>query len=442
MKSESRLFQPQLRPDHPLADMKRRQQAAQQWTDGQMAGRRWAVACVSLEITQRCNLDCTLCYLSDHSEAVRDIPMAELMRRIDMIHAHYGPGTDVQVSGGEPTLRAQPELVEIVRTIASRGMRPALLTNGIRASRSLLVELAAAGLTDVAFHVDTTQLRAGYADEAALNTVRLEYMARAHGLPVNVMFNTTVHDGNWGCVAMLARFFVDHADQVRFASFQLQAETGRGVLGAREDHISLDAIWKRLEAGAGTPLSNDVLLAGHSSCNRGAVMLVAAGQAHDAFGDRYFVQRFMREISAAVIDRRTRGRAVRTLFDAALRRPALALAGVGWLLRQARAMRAALWRSRGRVHKLTFFTHNFMDAQHLDEERVNACVFMAVTQDGPMSMCAYNARRNDYLLRPLEIAGQLWQPLRTGDANVHTFPIKLLKGRVRARRQRTTQSVA
>ena len=49
----------------PRADLAWRMQRTGQWLPGQTAGRRWGVACVSLEITQRCNLDCTLCYLSD-----------------------------------------------------------------------------------------------------------------------------------------------------------------------------------------------------------------------------------------------------------------------------------------------------------------------------------------------------------------------------------------
>ena len=56
----------------PVVDMRQRMQRSGQWHPNQIAGRRWAAACVSLEITQRCNLDCTLCYLSDSSEAVRD----------------------------------------------------------------------------------------------------------------------------------------------------------------------------------------------------------------------------------------------------------------------------------------------------------------------------------------------------------------------------------
>ena len=48
----------------PLGDMRERLRRTGQWQPHQTAGRRWPVACVSLEITQRCNLDCTLCYLS------------------------------------------------------------------------------------------------------------------------------------------------------------------------------------------------------------------------------------------------------------------------------------------------------------------------------------------------------------------------------------------
>ncbi len=53
------------------------------------------------------NLDCTLCHLRESAEAVRDFPLEEIFRHIDIIAGHYGPGTDVQVSGGEPTLRAE-----------------------------------------------------------------------------------------------------------------------------------------------------------------------------------------------------------------------------------------------------------------------------------------------------------------------------------------------
>ena len=136
------------------------------------------------EISQRCNLDCTLCYLSESAEAVHDLPLEEVFRRIDMIAQYYGPGTDVQVTGGEPTLRRRDELVAIVARLTRKGLRALLFTNGIKATRELLVELAKAGLTDVAFHVDTTQQRAGYRTESDLNVLRREYIERAYPRPM------------------------------------------------------------------------------------------------------------------------------------------------------------------------------------------------------------------------------------------------------------------
>ena len=415
----------------PLADMRQRMQRTQQWWPHQMAGRRWPVACVSLEITQRCNLDCTLCYLSESAEAMRDFPLEEVFRRIDMIVAHYGPGTDVQVSGGEPTLRRRDELVAIVKRLAQKGLRASLFTNGIKATRDLLAELADAGLTDVAFHVDITQQRAGYCSESDLNALRREYIERARGLPLSVFFNTTVHAANLDAVAMLAAFFVAQADVVRFASFQLQADTGRGVLGARVGAISHDSIAARLQQGAGAALNFNVLAAGHHDCNRSAVMLVIDGRAHDAFADAAFVQRFMRETATLRIDRGTPWRALRSLLAAGLARPRLGLAAARWALASAWKLRRDVFAARGRVHKLTFFTHNFMDACQLDGERIDACVFMAMTQHGPLSMCAYNAQRDAYLLQPLRTAAGDWQPLATSVLESGTFPIKFLKGRSR-----------
>jgi 7,8-dihydro-6-hydroxymethylpterin dimethyltransferase len=310
-------------------------------------------------------------------------------------------------------------------------MRSSLFTNGIRATRALLQRLCAAGLTDVAFHVDSTQQRAGFGSEHALNRLRLEYIERARGLPLGVFFNTTVHAGNFDEVPMLAAFFVAQAEVVRFASFQLQADTGRGVLGERADAIGNRSVAERLQRGCGTALRFNVLGAGHHDCNGSAVLLVINGRVYDAFADAPFVQRFMRETATLRIDRRTKAQALRSLARAALSRPRLALATLGWVARLAWMARADLWAARGRVHKLTLFTHNFMDACRLDAERLDACVFMAMTQDGPLSMCAYNARRDEFLLRPLPTAAGLWQPLPPGHDGVRSFPIKWLKGRRR-----------
>jgi hypothetical protein len=419
-----------------------------QWTPRQMMGRRWAVGCIALEITQRCNLDCTLCYLSDHSEAVHDIPLAEVYRRIDAIHAMYGPGTNVQVTGGDPTLRKRSELVAIVRRLRERGLLPALFTNGIKATRSLLTELRDAGLVDVAFHVDTTQERRGYQTEADLNAIRRDYIARAKGLGLSVFFNTTVHDGNFAEVPDLARFFVEEGEGVELASFQLQADTGRGTQRARDDVISTDNVARRIQAGAGAQFRFDGNSIGHQDCNRYAMTLIANGRVHDLLADPDFPLELLdRTADAEVWVDRTRWVQAASRFAGFLaRNPVLAARGVGWLGGTAWRMRRDLVAARGRVRKLSFFIHNFMDACHLDPERIRACSFKVATGDGPVSMCMHNAKRDEFILRPIRVeaaagaaAPAFWDPL-TGKTAAEPAPSrgrpvyqnpKLLKGRVR-----------
>ena len=391
-----------------LEQARQRMQKAGQWAPWQMIGRRMAVGCVALEITQRCNLDCSYCYLSESSEALKDIPIEEVFRRIDLIHAHYGDGTDVQVTGGDPTLRRRDELISIVRYIKSKDMRSSLFTNGIKASRSLLSDLCEAGLEDVAFHVDLSQARAGYASERELNAIREEYIERARGLPLAVIFNTTVFPGNFHEISDLARFFVRHADIVRFASFQVGADTGRGI-ERRRAALDTEAVKKAICDGVGTHLNFDAVSAGHAECNGYAYGLIVNGRVHDLFGDPGFVRQILAASASRRIDRADK----RGVWWTA----ACFLATHPRILRGVAARIGRLvwneWRdfalARGKVRKISFFVHNFMDASELDRQRCEACSFMVMTPEGPLSMCVHNAKRDDYLLMPAQIkrAGKL-----------------------------------
>ncbi len=396
------------------------------------------MGCVSLEVTQRCNLDCTLCYLSESAEAVRDIPIAELFRRIDDIAVQHGPHTDVQISGGDPTLRDKDELSQIVRYVRARGLRASLFTNGILLTRAWLQRLAGDGLNDVAFHVDMTQERAGFASETQLHALRLRYIEMARGLPLSVMFNTTVYAGNMREVPDIAKFFVQHNDVVRFASFQLGADTGRGTVSGRDPVVVTQAsVCQAIEQGAGIALNFDALHGGHRSCNRYALLL-SIGQHHfDALQDAALAQRVMRETADVEFERGQNLHGAWAMAKALLRHRHLA-AGVAQhaarMLWQARGQ----WFSQGRIvpplRKISFFIHNFMDACNLDAERVDACVFMAATAEGPMSMCQYNAERERILLKPIVLAsGETWQPLAVApDANGEVkIPLKWLKGKPR-----------
>ena len=383
-------------------------------TANQVLGHRSTIGCVALEITQRCNLDCTLCYLSESSEAVHDVPLDAVFRRVDRISELYGPGVGVQVTGGDPTLRKREELVAIVRRISERGLRPSLFTNGIKATRDLLAELAAAGLFDVAFHVDTTQRRKNASTEADLNAVRLEYIERARGLRIAVIFNTTVHAGNIEEIPDLVRFFLRNSDVVGMASFQTQAVTGRGEWRIRDPSVTPAAIAERIRHGVGLPrIAWDTALVGHPECNQGTMLATAGGRAVDVLTDRSLYERFLEEFRHVPFDRRDVRRTARELLGVALRNPFWLLRGGRFLAGKLWSLRRALWR-RERIDKITFFIHNFMDSGALDPERIRNCSFMVMTDDGPVSMCEHNSRRDDFILKPFRVATPegkgLWDP--------------------------------
>lgn len=404
---------PSAGPATALQEARDRLLAAGQWSASQVMGRRWPIGCVALEITQRCNLDCTACYLSEHSEAVKDLPLEEVFRRIDMILRYYGPNTDVQVTGGDPTLRKREELVAIVRRIRDKGMRPTLMTNGIRAKRDLLQELANAGLVDVAFHVDLTQRRRNYDSERALNAVRQEYIERARGLPLCVHFNTTVTAGNFAEIPEVVRFFVRNSDAIRLASFQLQADTGRGELGRRAPQITMSSVRDQIELGAGTSLSFDTAHIGHSSCNRYAMTLVTNGRVYDVLADQAAFNEILERTAHLPFDRQNPGHVLGALAKGILTSPALAARVAVRILAAIWNAKADLLAARGRVHKLSFFVHDFMDACRLESDRVDSCVFAAATKDGPICMCLHNAKRDAFILDRVELDGgrRIWNPV-------------------------------
>jgi hypothetical protein len=417
--------------DIPLQRARHAMQRTGCGVPGQQMGSRWPIGCVALEITQRCNLDCTLCYLSENSESVRDIPLEEVFRRIDLIHRHYGPNTDVQVTGGEPTLRQHDELLAIVRRIRERRMRSTLMTNGRKATRALLEALAVAGLVDVAFHVDTTQQIKGYRREADLNVLRAAYLDRCRGLPLSVMFNTTVHEGNFEEVPELVRFFRAQAGRVRTVSFQAQAMTGRGV-HEKKIEITLDAIVSQIEKGAGTAINFESSLVGHALCNRYGLCFEAGGRLYDALDDADFIARLQSATAHIVLDRGERRKVARKFLAWLAANPRHWASVVRWSAVKAWQMRTGLAVGCGRVETLSFLVHGFMDAGALDHERIDACVFKTMTAEGPVSMCLHNAKRDSFILQPIRVQTpqgvRLWQPL--GEAAQRTG-LKRAKGRAR-----------
>jgi len=402
-----------------LADTEQRM--GDMFTPNQILGRLSSIGCVAIEITQKCNLDCTLCYLSEHSQSVMDVPIEEIYRRLDQVIAHYGKGTHVQITGGDPTLRKHTELIDIVRYASNIGLHPALFTNGIAASRALLKRLAKVGLRDVAFHVDTTQRRSGGCSEQALNTIRDEYIERTQGLGLMVIFNTTVHKDNFSDIPDLVHFFRQRADKIGLVSFQLQADTGRGEWRSRDTVINQHTVRQQIETGSSANLPWEAIQVGHTECHNYLPTLVVNDTVYPVVLNKHIFADFMRDFQGMSWARQqSRMHLLRNFFRILIKHPVWCLRLPVYAIGLLRMMGRDLLRARGQV-------------KNLQQDRVDACSFMVMTAQGPVSMCEHNARRDDYILRPLDItradgSSLHYEPLNKStnkDKRLQSIPIQL-----------------
>lgn len=92
-------------------------------------------SCLSLiEVTDRCNLSCPVCYADSGPHRTTHRSMAEIERMLDAVVANEGTPDVVQISGGEPTVH--PEFWAIMDAARARPIKHRMLnTNGVRIAR-------------------------------------------------------------------------------------------------------------------------------------------------------------------------------------------------------------------------------------------------------------------------------------------------------------------
>lgn len=107
------------------------------------------VKTIVIDVTERCNLNCTACFTNANSRASREPSIDEITSRLSLLK--HRPG--IQLFGGEPTLRK--DLPEIIHAITSLGFTVKLASNGINlADAGYARELRAAGLEWVLLQFD------------------------------------------------------------------------------------------------------------------------------------------------------------------------------------------------------------------------------------------------------------------------------------------------
>lgn len=180
-----------------------------------------------LEPTKQCNLYCHGCYSANTAGSHKSLDV--IAHELDVFD-RYRQTDAVSIAGGDPL--THPEIVDIVRMVADRGLKPVLNTNGLALDRALLHELGRAGLRGFTFHVDSLQHRPEWdgATEIELNELRLHYarMTAEEG-GISCAFNATVYDENLDEVADVVNWGRDHIDIVHVLVFiAIRAVEGDG----------------------------------------------------------------------------------------------------------------------------------------------------------------------------------------------------------------------
>ena len=205
--------------------------------------------CVLLELTNRCNLRCPVCFASAGKQTPHDLPLEEIGKQYDLLMERGGP-FNIQLSGGEPTMR--DDLDKIIALGREKGFTFFQLnTNGLRIAREegYAEHLAKAGVSTVFLQFD------GLDDQiyqtlrgAALTQTKLCAVenCKAAGLPV-VLVPTVAPGVNDQALGDILRFALEHAPHVRGVHIQPISYFGRCGLEAPEKRLTIPAVLRRIE---------------------------------------------------------------------------------------------------------------------------------------------------------------------------------------------------
>lgn len=185
--------------------------------------------CVLLEVTQRCDLHCPVCFAGAGHNSPPDLTLEEIAAWYARLLLAGGP-FNIQLSGGEPCMR--DDLPEIIRLGYSYGFTFFQLnTNGLRLAREAdyLAKLKVAGLSTVFLQFDGTedaiytQLRG-----RELLKLKMAVIERCAALGLGVVLVPTLIPGvNTDDIGNIIRLALAHMPTVRGVHFQPISYFGR-----------------------------------------------------------------------------------------------------------------------------------------------------------------------------------------------------------------------
>lgn len=357
---------------------------------------------VLLEITRRCNLSCAVCFAGSHPQAAPDPGLMEVR---DWYRTAWSlaPGSNIQLSGGEPTVRDDlPEIVAAGREAGFGFLQ--LNTNGIRlaADGGYVKALKDAGLSSVFLQFDGT-------DDAVHVELRgrplAEVKRRAidacadHGIGV-VLVPTLVPGVNTGRIGSLLQTAVGLSPAVRGVHFQPISYFGRyprPIDGS--GRITLPEVMAAIERqSAGMFLAADFRPPGceNAWCSFHADYIVLPGGRVQALHSVRPLSCGCAPLPAEEGARRAMAHVARQWtapdgkpVESAPPEITSAEAAIG--SSGSTPMRLDAFLDRARTHVFTVSAMAFQDAWTLDLERLReCCIHVLDPHNGLVPFCAYN----------------------------------------------------
>ncbi|CAG0931111.1 hypothetical protein TFLX_02000 [Thermoflexales bacterium] len=196
-----------------------------------------------LEVTDICNLQCLGCYrqkISGHKtldEIKHEILFLKKWRNVD----------NISIAGGEPLMH--PEIMDVVAFIKQQGIKPIMLTNGVKLERQTVMELKKAGLAGFTIHIDSNQGRPQWREKNELETndLRQHYADMIYDIGgLYVIFNSTVYPSTVQYIPEMVKWAQKNIDRVHGLVFicfrtapldeEITYQTGEEIVDAR--HLS------------------------------------------------------------------------------------------------------------------------------------------------------------------------------------------------------------
>lgn len=206
--------------------------------DGQRVDMLTCSALANIDLTNRCNMNCPICFANANQQGyVFEPDFDTLTKMLDALRAEEPiKCTAVQFSGGEPTIH--PDFVKIVKAAKDRRFAQVqVATNGIEFAKKyeFLKESSQAGLNTIYLSFDgVTEDIYLQARDRKMFQVKLDVIENCRKLkeetgkcPSIVLVPTVVKGMNDHQIGDMVKFAFDHSDVIRGINFQPVAFTGR-----------------------------------------------------------------------------------------------------------------------------------------------------------------------------------------------------------------------